>query len=92
MAEQGDNRKKSLTKGSAGVLGTDIDAQVSTSSPGTAQKELAPSQDKPWSLPFSLHDFRKKQLEDPDINPVFKWLESGIRLVGCEVVAFSPAT
>ena len=35
---------------------------------------------------------KKRQLEDPDIGPVLKWLESGARPVGPEVTASSPAT
>ena len=37
-------------------------------------------------------DLKKKQLEDLDIGPVLKWLESGARPVGLEVAASSPAT
>ena len=38
-----------------------------------------------------LH-LKKKQLEDPDIGPVLKWLASGARPVGPQVPASSPAT
>ena len=38
-------------------------------------------------------NLQKKQLEDPDIGPVLKWLlESGARPVGPQVAASSPAT
>ena len=89
---RGNIGKKSLTRGGVGVPGTDTDAQALTSNPGTPGKEPAPSQEKPWSLPYSMCDLKKKQLEDPDIGPVLKWVESGARPVGPEVTASIPAT
>ena len=90
--QRGNNGKKFPTRGDVGVPGTDTDARASSSSPGTPGKELAPSREKSWSLPYSMQDLRKKQMEDPDTSPVLKWLEKGVRPVGPEVAASSPAT
>ena len=89
---RGNSGEKSPTEGSEGVPGTDTDTQTSTSSPSYAGRRPVPSWEKPWSLPYSMHDLRKKQLEDSDISPVLKWLESGSRPIGPEVAASSPAT
>ena len=45
-----------------------------------------------WASNHSLHALQKKQKEDPDIGPIFKWVESGERPFGTEVCATSPAT
>ena len=74
---RGNNGKKSLTRGGVGVPGADTDALALTSSHDIPGKESVPSQEKPWSLPYSMGDLKKKQLEDPDIGPILKWLESG---------------
>ena len=38
------------------------------------EREWAPSREKSWALPYSMQDLRKKQMEDPDMSPVLKWL------------------
>ena len=69
---RGNNGKKSLIRGGVAVPGTDTDAQALTSTPGTPEKEPAPSGKKPWSLPYSMWDLKKMQLEDPYIGLVLK--------------------
>ena len=71
---RGNNGKTSPTEGSVGVPGTDMDAQTSLSSPSSAGQGPVTSQEKPWSLPYSMHDLRKKQLKDSGISPVLRWL------------------
>ena len=39
-----------------------------------------------------MQDLKKKQMEDPDIGPVMRWLEKGVRPVGPKFAASSPAT
>ena len=89
---RGNNEKKSLARGGIGVPRTETDAPALTGSPDTPGKQPVPSQEKPWSLPYSMCDLKKTQLEDPDTGPVLKWLESGARPIGLEVAASSPAT
>ena len=45
-----------------------------------------------WSTGYTLSAVRKKQLEDPDIGPILKWITSGSRPFGAEVCASSPVT
>ena len=45
-----------------------------------------------WSAGYTLGAARNKQLEDPDIGPILKWITSGSRPFGAEVCASSPAT
>ena len=43
-------------------------------------------------LPDSSEELREKQLDDPDLAPVIKWLENGKRPFGPEVAATSQTT
>ena len=45
-----------------------------------------------WLVPYSTDQLRKKQKADPDIEPLFKWMESGQRPHGPEVCSSSAAT
>ena len=44
-----------------------------------------------WALP-KMADLRAKQLKDPDIAPLIRWMENGKRPSGKEVTSTSPAT
>ena len=39
-----------------------------------------------------MWDLKKKQMEEPDISPVMKWLEKGVRPVGPKFATSSPTT
>ena len=45
-----------------------------------------------WASNHSMSTLRKKQENDPDIGPIFKWKLSGKRPFGPEVCAASPTT
>ena len=45
-----------------------------------------------WAEVCSMVNLRKKQLNDRDIGPVLKWMETGVRPYGNEVSAASAAT
>ena len=45
-----------------------------------------------WAMTSSAKDLRKKQLDDPDIGPVLRWVEAGKRPSNAEVHPLSPAT
>ena len=90
--QRGNPRKKLPTRGGKGVPRAEAGTQASPSNPDWPDAEQAPSGEKLWALPYSMQDLRKKQMEDPDIGPVMKWLDKGVRLVGPKIAASSPVT
>ena len=89
---RGNPGKKLPTGGGRGVPRTEVGTQASSSHPDWPDAEPAPSGEKPWALPYSMQDLKKKQMEDLDIGPVMRWLEKGVRLVGPKLAASSPTT
>ena len=93
MGCQRDNpRKKLPTRGGEGVPRTEVDTQASPSYPDQPDAEPAPSGEKLWALPYLMQDLKKKQMEDPHISPMMKWLEPGERPVGPKLASSSPTT
>ena len=45
-----------------------------------------------FTVPDSTTDLRRKQLNDPDLGPVLRWVESGKRPFGSVVCSASPTT
>ena len=69
---RGNPGKKLPTRRGNGVPRTEMGTQASPSNPDWPEAEQAPSGEKPWALPYSMQDLRKRQMEDSDIGPVMK--------------------
>ena len=58
--------------------------------PGKGNEKSCGNQD--FTLPDSTTELRRKQLNDPDLGPVLRWVESGKRPFGSVVCSASPTT
>ena len=70
-------------------------AHYSPASPHNTPQEVPtfrPSAKPGWANRYSMRTLRQRQLDDPDIAPVIKWVEDDHRPVGATICAASPVT